>query len=236
MKSKLFIIFFLIVAVQFYAVLKVGISLTEPYAYMEEVEDGYILKGIDVEIVKMISQELHENVEIYIFSFPYLVDNALNEGNVDMIIGGIHITPERRKKYYFSIPYLTTGLVLIKLKDNKKKITSFDNIAIGAKKDSTGYKKTLELINSGKIVHLHVYSSNEECLEGVLDGNVDAAFFDLVNALYFSKKYPVEIVGEPFEKSDVGIATKDKILLEKINYIILKNKQKINIILKKYGK
>ncbi|SHE70590.1 polar amino acid transport system substrate-binding protein [Marinitoga hydrogenitolerans DSM 16785] len=215
MKNVLLIIILLFMSISF-GIIKVGIALTEPYAYFEEVNDGYLLKGIDINLIKMLSKDLNEKVEIYIYNFSDLIENGLKE--MDMIIGGIHITDERKKHIKFTIPYLTTGLVILELKDNEKsEIKSF-----AVKNDSTGYKTVLKWKKYGKDIIYTVYETNEECLNAVLSKKVDGAFFDLVNAIYLMKKHPVKIYKEPLTKNDVGIGVKTKDLLEKINPLILK--------------
>ncbi|KLO23133.1 MULTISPECIES: substrate-binding periplasmic protein [unclassified Marinitoga] len=218
--NKFLIVIVLLLTTISFPILKVGIALTEPYAYFEETTEGYLLKGIDIDIIKMLSKDLNEKVDIYIYSFPDLIENALND--MDIIIGGIHITDERKKYINFSIPYLTTGLVILKLKDNKN--NELKTFAV--KNDSTGYKTVLSWKKSGKDIIYTVYETNEECLNSILNKNAEGAFFDLVNAIYLMKKYPIEIYGEPLTKNDVGIGVKDKELLNKINMSILKYRQK----------
>lgn len=217
---KKFLIFsILFFGITIFGVLKVGVALTEPYAYFEETDNGYLLKGIDINIIKMLSKDLNEKVDILVYSFPDLIENGLK--NIDIIIGGIHITEERKKRIKFSIPYLTTGLVILKLKENEKeKLTTY-----AVKKDSTGYKTVIQWKNKGKNVSYMVFDTNEECLESLLNRKVDGAFFDLVNALYLMKKYPVEIYGEPLTKNDVGIGVRDNNLLKKINLLLLKYRE-----------
>ncbi|KLO21613.1 hypothetical protein X275_08380 [Marinitoga sp. 1197] len=215
-KFLIVIVLLLLLTTISFPILKVGIALTEPYAYFEETTNGYLLKGIDIDIIKMLSKDLNEKVDIYIYSFPDLIENALND--MDIIIGGIHITTERKKYINFSIPYLTTGLVILKLKDNKN--NELKTFAV--KKDSTGYKTVLKWKKSGKDIIYTIYKTNEECLNAVLNKKVDGAFFDLVNAIYLMKKFPVEIYGEPLTKSDVGIGARSEKLLKKINPLILK--------------
>ncbi|WGS65962.1 substrate-binding periplasmic protein [Marinitoga aeolica] len=216
--KKLFIFTILIFGIITFGFLKVGIALTTPYAYFEETQKGYLLKGIDINLVKMISKDLNEDIEIYIMDFSELLNRGIKK--YDMIIGGIHITEERKKYIKFSIPYLTTGLVVLKLKGNNNELKTY-----GVKNGATGNKKVLEWIKSGKKINYIVYDTNDECLNAVLNGKVDGAFFDLVNAIYLMKKYPVEIYGEPLTKNDVGIGVKDENLLKKINLLILKYRE-----------
>ncbi|WP_129408456.1 substrate-binding periplasmic protein [Marinitoga lauensis] len=213
--KKLSLLFVLFLGITTFGILKVGIALTKPYAYFEKTNEGYLLKGIDVNLVKMISNDLNEDVDIYITDFSDLIKNGLKK--YDLIIGGIHINGERKKYIKFSIPYLTTGLVILKLKNNSTELKTY-----GVKNGSTGYKKVLDWIKEGKKIDYIVYETNEECLEAVLKCKVDGAFFDLINAVYLMKKYPVEIYGEPLTKNDIGIGIKSEKLLEKINRLIIK--------------
>ena len=216
MKHLFLVLIIIIIYLNIFGILKVGIALTPPYAYFEEAAEGYLLKGIDINIIKMLSKDLNEDVEIFIYSFGDLIDNGLKD--MDIIIGGIHITEERKKKMQFSIPYLTTGLVVLKLKENTKE--ELNTYAV--KKNSTGHKTVIQWKERDENIKYIVYDTNEECLESLLKKEVDGAFFDLINGLYLMKKYPVEIYGEPLTKNDVGIGVKDKDLLNKINLLILK--------------
>jgi polar amino acid transport system substrate-binding protein len=214
MKNIIVFIIIIIIQLNIFAILNIGIALTEPFAYFEETNDGYLLKGIDINIIKLLSKDLDEKINIYIYSFPDLLEKGLN--NMDIIIGGIHITEERKKFINFSIPYLTTGLVILKLKGSEN-INKF-----AVKRNSTGHITVKKWTEEGKNIDYIVYETNEECLNALLNKKVDGAFFDLFNAIWISKKYPVEIYGEPLTKNDIGIGVKDRNLLEKINMLIIK--------------
>lgn len=89
--------------------LRVGLSPDyPPLAY----KDHGQLTGIDVAAAEVIGQQIGRKVEFVEKDFNLLIP-ALQAGEIDIIMSGMTITPERSEKVSFSKPYLSAGQMAI---------------------------------------------------------------------------------------------------------------------------
>lgn len=89
--------------------LRVGLSPDyPPLAYLDNGE----LSGIDVAAAQVIAKQLDRKVKFVQMPFAQLIP-ALEAGEIDIIMSGMTITPERSGKVAFSNPYLDAGQMAI---------------------------------------------------------------------------------------------------------------------------
>lgn len=89
--------------------LRVGLSPNyAPLAYKDQGQ----LTGIDVAAAEVLGQQLGRKTEFVEKSFDQLIP-ALQAGEIDIIMSGMTITPERSEKVSFSQPYLSAGQMAI---------------------------------------------------------------------------------------------------------------------------
>ncbi|XXP77447.1 MAG: transporter substrate-binding domain-containing protein [Lettuce witches'-broom phytoplasma] len=81
-----------------------------------ETLDGYFISGSDIELFKEIADKMKRNLIIRTFAFPGIL-NAVQQGTVDVIIGMLNITAER-KEQMLSVEYHTPDLGILVRKDN----------------------------------------------------------------------------------------------------------------------
>ena len=95
-------------------VLLVGTSSDNPpYEFMKNGE----IVGFDIDLINAISKDLGKNIEFRDMDFHGLVA-ALSSNNVDLVIAGMSITPERQKHVIFSNPYTNARIsVLSRIED-----------------------------------------------------------------------------------------------------------------------
>ncbi len=134
----------------------VGISPDyEPFGYYENGE----LTGFDVDLIKLIANELGYEIEFKIYSFENLV-SAVYTGDVDLAISAIAITEERKKSIDFTNVYISE----IYYEHEGGQIES--SYAIALPKNCNGFKASLNeeikrLKENGEIQKLvnkyHIY-------------------------------------------------------------------------------
>ena len=77
-----------------------------------EYKEGNLYYGIDMEIAKLIADEL--NLELVIDDMQFnMVVGAVGKNGVDIAMSGITITTERQQVINFSTPYYTESIVLV---------------------------------------------------------------------------------------------------------------------------
>ena len=77
-----------------------------------EYKNGNEIVGFDVDIAKEIAKKTNKTLKIEDMSFDGLLP-ALNSGQVDMVIAGMSVTPEREKNALFSKSYYSAAQRMI---------------------------------------------------------------------------------------------------------------------------
>lgn len=84
-----------------------------PYEHMSNGE----ITGFDIDFIMAIGQHLGKNIELKNMEFHGLLA-ALASKNVDMVIAGMSITPERQAQVDFSIPYTNARIAVLYRKED----------------------------------------------------------------------------------------------------------------------
>lgn len=91
--------------------LRVGISPTYPPVIFEK--DGVVL-GIEADLARSVGDALGRRIVFERYPFRELID-ALERGEIDVVMSGMSITPEREERIRFTTPYMKIGqLALIR--------------------------------------------------------------------------------------------------------------------------
>ena len=94
--------------------LRVGVSPDYPPVIFER--DGHFL-GIEADLARRAGDALDRPIEFVRIPFVDLID-ALEAGEVDVLMSGLSITPERAARVQFTLPYMEVGqLALIRARD-----------------------------------------------------------------------------------------------------------------------
>jgi len=101
--------------------LRVGTYLSIPNAMKND--DGKLV-GADIDIAERVAKDMGVALEIKTLDWDQLIP-ALQRGDVDLIVAGLSITPERALQVYFSNPYASSG---ISIATNIKLTVDFANI------------------------------------------------------------------------------------------------------------
>lgn len=112
--------------------LRVGTFLSLPNAM--KASDGK-LSGGDIDIAERVAKDMGVTLEIKTYDWEQLIP-ALQHGDIDLIVAGLTITPERALQVYFTNPYASSGISIatnIKLTADFASIESLNsaNVAIG---------------------------------------------------------------------------------------------------------
>lgn len=101
----------------------IGTDVTYPPFEFANKQNKYV--GIDISLMNAVAKTEGFKVNIKPLGFNAAVQ-ALESGQIDGVIAGMTITPERRVKFDFSTPYYKTGIVLAVGKNSK--ITGWDKL------------------------------------------------------------------------------------------------------------
>lgn len=201
---------------------KIIVGTDASFPPMESVNETGEIVGFDVDLAQEIAKDLKVKVEIKNISWDKLFDALLNK-EVDMIIAGVTITPERAKIYAFSDPYFNAGQAIVTTSEKSEEIKGIEDLAgkkLGVQLETTAEIEAKKLTDPELVIS---YENYDLALNDLLAGKIDAIIVDYpVGANMVAKTKNLKIVGEPFTQEFYGVVVRkeDKVLLEQINKTI----------------
>ena len=201
--------------------LKVGLDPT--YPPFDAVNDDGVF-GLDVDLARALAADLGLEVEFVLFGYDGLYD-ALGTKQVDVLISGMVVTPERTRDFAYSAPYFNAGQILVTRPDTAvlQDITTLDTLNNHILAVELGAQGHVEAITwSRRLANLTVvpYNTPDEALTAVLNHEADAALVDSISGRLFMMNEPGLVRGETavtVEPFALVTRTEDELLLEKLN-------------------
>jgi ABC-type amino acid transport substrate-binding protein len=198
-----------------------------PFEYHDEKTNKII--GYDIDVAEAIAKKIGVPLEVTEMQFTGLIP-SLQNGQADLVIAAMYITPQRKEVVDFADPYMDTGMVVAVRKDDTaiKGPNDLNGKVVGVKTGATSEKVAQEMNEKGAKITIKSYKETVDYLLDLQNGRLDAAINDLLNQLEYNKANPtVKIVGDPFTKAQLGIAAKkgDKELIDLVNTVLKELKQ-----------
>ena len=189
-------------------VLRVGTAANMPPLNM--LNKSGVPMGLDVDLARYMASAMGVELSLVIKPFPELLP-AMEAGEVDMVISGMTITPERNMKVGFVGPYHISGKAL--LTKFKSLVTSEDTsklnseaFAYTALESSTSAELVQTLMPKARLVTAKNY---EDAVDMVLSNKVDALVADYHVCVLSLLRHPNEGLVSlitPFTYEPLGIA------------------------------
>lgn len=197
----------------------IGTDVTyAPFEY--QAEDGKSYVGIDMDIMRAVAKEEGFKVDIKALGFNAAVQ-ALEANQIDGVMAGMTVSPERQVKFDFSESYYDSGVAMAVGANST--IKSLDDLK-GKKVAIKVGTSSAEFVNSIKKqynITTTTFDDSSNMYDDVMTGNSVAAFDDKPVLAYGIKNgIKMKIVGETYEKGEYGFAVKkgtNKELLTKFN-------------------
>lgn len=136
--------------------LRIGTYFVNPP--FEYVADGQRI-GFEVDLMNEISRGLSLSPAFVDTQWETILQE-MQDGRYDCIVGGITITPERRKMLAWSTPYMTTTLSLVvdrRRSPNMHSMADFRNASVGVQAATTDYDIAIRMQQRGEIGSVKVY-------------------------------------------------------------------------------
>lgn len=154
-------------------VIRVGTESTFPPFVFREA--GGELAGFDIDLVNAVLARLGKKAEFVDIAFDALIP-ALADGRIDMIAGGLSVTPERLERVDFSKIYFTSSDAVVtrvgEPRPGRMGELRGRTVAVQARTTQDDY------LTVGGGILLKRFQRSDEALRSVLAGNADAAFMD----------------------------------------------------------
>ncbi len=178
--------------------------------------------GFDVDIARWIAASLgmdEEKIEFIRVDSSAREQSIIN-GDIDYYVGTYSITDKRKEVIDFAGPYFITGQGLLVASDSditgEGDLDETTNVC-----SATGSTPIQNIRANYPNVPTTEFNSYSECVEALVNGQVDAVTTDQAILIGYAAQQPDElkVVGEPFseERYGVGITKGDTVLKDHIN-------------------
>ena len=200
---------------------KLHMSTNAAFPPYEMVKDDGTFEGIDVEVAGAIAQKLGLELVVDDMGFDAALLAAQN-GQSDIVMAGVSVTPDRQEVMDFSDSY-ATGIQVVIVKEGSD--VTMDNLGekmIGCQKATTGYLYASDTPENGGYGEDHViaYETGSLAVEALKNGQVDCVIIDNEPAkAYVAANEGLTILETPWVEEDYAIGMKkgNTALLEAVN-------------------
>ena len=164
--------------------LKIAVEGTYPPFNFKDQKSGE-LSGFDVDVAKLLAAKMGVKPEFITTEWSGILA-GLSAGKYDVIVNQVGVTPQRQESFDFSDPYTISSAQLMVRKDDKRAISSLDDLK--GKKLGVGQGSNFE--QKAKAIpgiDVKSYPGAPEYLQDLATGRVDAALNDSLMVSYLLK-------------------------------------------------
>ncbi|NQZ96443.1 MAG: transporter substrate-binding domain-containing protein [Myxococcales bacterium] len=188
--------------------LVVGLSGNQPPLNMKS-RSGEII-GLEVDLVNALAGAMGLEVRFTALPFADLLP-ALENGELDLVISGLTITPERNSRVAFAGPYFISGKSVLTKQDRIASVRNPADLDDPARRyaalaGSTSQDFVEAVFTKAKVVPTSDYDT---AVKMVMDGHVDALIADFPICSLSLLRYPdagLSTLATPFTIEPLGIA------------------------------
>lgn len=171
-------------------VINVGMATNYPPLAFEK--DGQV-QGMEVDFANALGESLNASVNIKTYTWEALLE-ALNAGEIDVVMSGVSITEKRKSMMLFSDPYMEIGqMAIIRTEDagylaNKVQLMS-GNYRVGYSRNTTGQQFVTEKLKNAEQTG---FATNEEGIEALINKEIDYFIHDAPTVWQLTSSYPTD--------------------------------------------
>ena len=156
---------------------KISVATSPDFPPFESLEDNKVV-GIEVDIMKLIAQELGVEIEFVQMDFDSVLI-GIQSAKYDCAMSGITVNPDRQKNMLFTAPYYNAAQVIV-VKEGS---------AIKGKADLTGKTVSVQTGTTAEAgcndegIATQAYTANADAKAALTTGKVDAWVVDNLTAM-----------------------------------------------------
>ncbi|MCD4484118.1 transporter substrate-binding domain-containing protein [Chromobacterium vaccinii] len=169
--------------------LQIGLEGTfPPYSQLASGQ----LQGFEVDFGRALAAQMGVEARFQTMVWDHMLDN-LAAGRMDVVINQVVATPERRKRFEFSIPYTYSGLQLVVRKPDLPRFHGAGDLAGAHVGVSAGTNYEQWLRDNAPQAHIHRYPDDPTKYDGLRRGEVDAIVINRLAAFNLAQKTQGEL-------------------------------------------
>ncbi|MFA6075985.1 MAG: transporter substrate-binding domain-containing protein [Negativicutes bacterium] len=218
----------------------VGVDNNPPYTFVTQpvsviLDDGLSTasvaktaeyQGFDVDVITAAAKKAGLTIEFRDIAFGKIFEQIEQGKNIDVAIGGVSITDDRKQNVGFTIPYAKGGACIVAFKNDN--ITSADDLSgkiVGVELNTTMVPQA-SAIKGAKI---RGYQNQQDMFIDLFNGDLDAIIMDKMSAEYAlseRKMKRLKIVNMLSDEEFAMVVKKDNTqLIEKLNKALTEMKK-----------
>lgn len=189
--------------------IRVGVAEFVPWTI--KTESGELI-GFEIEVARKIASDMGIKSEITVYEFEKLIP-ALQQGEIDIIAGGMAITPRRALQVNFSQPLGNSGVSIATNTDKTQSIRSLNDlnderVVIAVVADTLAHSVANTFFDQATI---KVFTSGDLAEKDILEGRAHGYLASVpeINFLALMNASKVDVpMAEPLLASSEGLAVK----------------------------
>ncbi len=171
--------------------LRIGVSLFIPYTMQGK---SGKLAGFEIEVGKSLAKDLGVKPEFIVYNWEDTIP-ALRKGDIDIILGGMAITPERALKVNFSQPYSDSGIGLATNTRMTRAVTRLGELndekyTIAVVSETVSFAFAKNLFDKANIKS---FKTSEEAGKAVVSGDADAFVASIPQPKFLALRHPADV-------------------------------------------
>lgn len=195
---------------------KLHMSTNAAFPPYEMVKDDGTFEGIDVEVAGAIAQKLGLELVVDDMGFDAALLAAQN-GQSDIVMAGVSVTPDRQEVMDFSDSYATGVQVVIVKEGSDVTLDNLGEQMIGTQRATTGNIYCTDEFGEDHVV---AYDDGIVAVQDLVNGKVDCVVIDQAPAQEFVAANPgLTILDTEYANEDyaIGMAKGNTALVEAVN-------------------
>ena len=187
--------------------IRVGVAEFVPWTMKND--DGE-LSGFEIDVANKLASDMSVEAEFEVYVWEDIIP-ALQAGDIDIIAGGMAITPERALKVNFSRPLAESGVGLATNTRMTRNIETLEQlnspeIVISTVTDTLAYSLAKTLFGNASI---NAFATKDQAEEAVLEGRAHAYLASMPEARFLTLQHSdiVDLpIGEPLIANSEALA------------------------------
>ena len=189
--------------------IRVGVAEFVPWTMRNKSGD---LIGFEVDVAKQIATDMGVEAELKVYDWDAIIP-ALDKGEIDVIAGGMAITPERALKVNFSRPLAISGVGLATNTNKTQNMKTLDDlnnmgVTITTVADTMAASVGRTLFDRANI---KVFATKEPAEKAVIEGSAHAYLAGVPEVQFLVLRNPAKLdlpINEPLVASSEALAVK----------------------------
>lgn len=170
----------------------INVGMATNYAPLAFEKDGKV-QGMEVDFANALGESLNATVNIKTYSWEALLE-ALNSGEIDVVMSGVSMTEKRKSMMWFSDPYMEIGQMAIIRAEDAGLLASKVQLMTGSHRvgyilNTTGQQFVTKQLKSAEQIG---FSTTQEGIDALVNKKVDYFVHDAPTVWQLTSSYPTD--------------------------------------------